>query len=271
MALVLTADLGNSRLKLCVWETASDEVVARATLDAQGRDEIERAVGEFAREHAPIDAAALSSVAAADLDASVMDALRLAGIERVLVAPDCGLDIDVREPARVGRDRLYAARGSLAHTGASEHELIVVDAGTALTVDAVLSQDSARARASSNARACFLGGAIAPGPTLLARALAEHTARLPRIEPRVDAVPLGRDTESAVQSGVVVGFRGAAIELARRIAHTAEFRAPVVVVTGGAAAFLADLFRGPEFARVVHDPDLVQRGLCASLRAAISR
>jgi type III pantothenate kinase len=88
------------------------------------------------------------------------------------------------------------------------------------------------------ARPAFLGGAIAPGPALLARALAEGTARLPLVQPDPGAAALGRDTEAAVRAGVSIGFRGAARELALRVAREAGLGEAPLVVTGGARAFL---------------------------------
>lgn len=259
MDLALTADLGNSRLKLCAWDLARGVVVARGAFDSDGG--AGPAAARFALQHAPFQVSALSSVAARELELEVAEALRAAVGGPLSVAPDCGLALDVREPARVGRDRLYAARGALEHAGellgVASTGIVVLDAGTALTVDAV---DTA-------GRGRFLGGAIAPGPALLARALAQHTARLPLVEPAVGAPALGRDTESAVRAGVVVGCRGAALELAARVAEDAGFRAPVIVLTGGASALLAGLFEAPRFASVLEDPDLVHRGLFASLRA----
>jgi len=259
MELALTADLGNSRLKLCAWDLARGVVVARGAFDSAGG--AGPAAARFARTHGPFRASALSSVAARELEVEVAEALRAAVGGPLSVAPDCGLALEVREPARVGRDRLYAARGALEHACESDRAagtgIVVLDAGTALTVDAV---DAA-------GRGRFLGGAIAPGPALLARALAQHTARLPLVEPTAGAPALGRDTESAVRAGVVVGFRGAALELAVRVAEEAGFRAPVLVLTGGASGLLAELFDAPRFGRVLEDPDLVHRGLLASLGA----
>jgi pantothenate kinase type III len=259
MDLVLTADLGNSRLKLCAWNVAHRTVVARHTAVAD--DGLGRAVADFARDHGPFRTAALSSVAAREREDEVSRALHGAQSGSFVLAPDCGLAIDVREPARAGRDRLYAARGALELVRGIDDAVLVVDAGTALTVDALDARGDGR----------FLGGAIAPGPTLLARVLAEHTARLPLVELDHEATALGRDTESAVRSGVVVGFRGAALELALRIADEAGFRAPAVVTTGGASRWLHGIFDRVPFARVVDDPDAVHRGLFASVVAATHR
>jgi len=260
MELALTADLGNSRLKLCAWRLADGVVVARRAVDTVGS---ERAVAEFAREHGPFDCGALSSVAGREREDEVAAALAAHVEGPCVLAPACGLALDVREPARVGRDRLYAARGALEQARPDNAGLIVVDAGTALTVDAVDPRGDGR----------FLGGAIAPGPALLARALAEHTARLPLVEPTPRAPALGQDTESAVQAGLVVGFRGAARELALRVAIEAGWMLPRVWLTGGARDLLLDppLFDLQNFGACRVDEDLVHRGLLASLRVVLAR
>jgi len=253
----LTADLGNSRLKLCVWSSDRSVVVERATFDvAPG---IGSLASDFARARGSFTTIALSSVASAAREEEVAEALRGLGA-RFELAPDPGLDIDVREPARVGRDRLYAARGALVSESARETSIVVVDAGTALTVDALVGNR-------------FLGGAIAPGPMLLARALAEHTARLPLVEPSVGSRALGKDTEAAVRAGVVVGFRGAARELALRVSIEASMATPTVVVTGGARALLfsPSVFAEAPFVRCIEDEDLVHRGLLAALEPRLAR
>jgi len=172
---------------------------------------------------------------------------------RIEPALEPGLAILCREPASVGRDRLFAARAALDLCGDS----IVVSAGTALTVDAVRSD------------ATFLGGAIAPGPALLARALAEGTARLPTIDPRPNRPALGRDTKEALEAGVGVGFRGAARELVERVGEESGLARAPVVLTGGARAFLLDpsAFEGRP---LVVEADLVHLGLLRALEAEVA-
>jgi type III pantothenate kinase len=70
-------------------------------------------------------------------------------------------------PDQTGPDRLLAAWAAATIYGTP---VIVVDLGTATTVDAV------------DGDGFFLGGAILPGLALAADALAEGTARLPRVE-----------------------------------------------------------------------------------------
>lgn len=251
MRAVLTVDLGNSRLKACRWEQDGAAFECRARWEGEVV-QLEDLGRWLVRHSAPL--AALASVATRERTERVR-ALLGEHCERVLMAPESGLENRCREPERVGADRLYAAAGAVALWARS---CLVVDAGTALTVDALLVSAGA---------AAFLGGAIAPGPRLLAVALAEGTARLPRIEPRAGAHALGTVTEEALQAGVVVGFRGAAAGLVEEVAAEAGLGTAPVVLTGGAREFL--LAPRPFTARHLEVvPELVHRGLLAALLRA---
>lgn len=250
---VLTVDLGNSRLKAVLWSPA-EEPLAADSWEGDGSD-----LDAFQRWLGPARGrpGALSSVAASARTEAVQRALEAAGV-RLHVAPESGLENRCRPPEGVGLDRLYAAAAAAELCAGS---CIVVDAGTALTVDAVTVEGPVRA---------FLGGAIAPGPSLLAAALAEGTSRLPRIQPEPGARALGRSTEEALRAGIGLGFRGAARALVEGLAAEAGFGAVPVLLTGGARAHLMqpEPFT-PRPLRVV--PDLVHRGLLAALRAAEAR
>ena len=268
LRLQLTCDLGNSALKLRLWEPASE--APRATLELPVSDAEAEALADglnrFLDAELPAGAevsSALSSVAGAAHTDAVATSLETRG-SLTSAPPIANL---CRNPESVGADRLWAARGALDLVSAS---CIVVDAGTALTVDAVVPSGPGEPTAGD-----FLGGAIAPGPALLARALGERGARLPEFEAAPDVPALGRDTLSALRSGIAVGFRGSAAELARCVALEAGLAdgAPrnlagvAVVLTGGAREFLlrpapfvsADL-------RVV--PDLVHAGLWYAVATA---
>jgi pantothenate kinase type III len=245
---MLTVDLGNSRLKAQRWERSSAgfEPGARYVGDPLDLAPFARWLGRGVA--LPC---ALSSVAGRERTEPVRAALEASGVA-LRIAPETGLTNRCREPEQVGLDRLYAAAGARALFGRS---CVVVDAGTALTVDAL--EVVGRA-------AAFLGGAIAPGPELNAAALASGTARLPLVEPRVGARALGRSTEEAILAGVVLGFRGAAGRLVEELVRETGFPDPLVVLTGGARAFLLEPQPFTERALEVV-PELVHRGLLAAL------
>lgn len=245
----LTVDLGNSRCKLRRWTLRPDrapELVGEG--EFQSASGLGSRVSAWAGNEASDDAAAVCSVADPSLEAEIALALKAAVAGRIELRPDPGLAIACREPSSVGRDRLLGARAALELVGGNA---IVVSVGTAMTVDAV------------RADCTFLGGAIAPGPVLLALALAQGTARLPSVEPRAGAPALGVDTQGALRAGISVGLRGAARELALRVGEEAGMPDAAIVLTGGARGFLLDphVFQA---SRVLVERDLVHLGLLAA-------
>ncbi len=75
-----------------------------------------------------------------------------------------------------------------------------------------------------------------PGPILSAHALAEKTAKLPRVQLRPHDTILGKDTKDNILTGVLFGHAGAVERIISEI--TKEFKKDLTVVaTGG----LADL------------------------------
>jgi len=127
-------------------------------------------------------------------------------------------------PDKTGVDRLAAALGAVVTVGGPA---VVVDAGTAVTVDCV------------DADGVFLGGAILPGLATQLWSLRQRTAQLPEI--KVEAAPsvsVGVNTVEAISGGVFFGLVGAVDHLVRRAVERVGTRA-TVVACGGDAALLA--------------------------------
>lgn len=157
------------------------------------------------------------------------------------------LSIHVDSPRAVGVDRLLNAVAANVIRPAGK-AMIIVDSGTATTVDVV------------SAEGAFEGGAILPGFQLCARALHQYTALLPHIANDELAAhtpePLGKNTRDAIRSGLFWGQLGAVKELVRHLQQQ-QAEAAFTVVTGGAGRLLV-----PELPRVVmHQPYLALQGL----------
>jgi type III pantothenate kinase len=150
-----------------------------------------------------------------------------------------------------GVDRLLNAAAAF---DTLKQACIIVDAGTAVTVDFV------------DGAGVFHGGAIAPGARLQLAALHEHTAALPSIEFRPpDGDAFGRNTAQAMLHGVFHGIRGLVWRLVEQYAE-AYGAFPLVVATGGDAA---TLFENDELInRIV--PDLTLLGIEVAARYAIT-
>jgi type III pantothenate kinase len=165
---------------------------------------------------------------------------------RALHHTDIKLPINVEHPERVGMDRLAAA---LAANRLRDpiRPAIIVDAGTAITVDLV------------DAAGVFQGGAILPGFRLSARALASGTDQLPEADSLfTNQAPatVGKSTVEAIRSGLFWGGVGAVDELVRRTAKQLTVT-PQVFVAGGDAGLLAEHLAG----EAVFEPDLVLHGI----------
>lgn len=160
------------------------------------------------------------------------------------------LPLEVTRPEQVGADRLASALWA-ARTFPGQ-AVLVFDLGTALTCSAV------------SASGAFRGGAIAPGLSTGAWALAERTARLPRVTPRGGPPALAGETEGCIQSGLFWGAVGLIEALVARAAPLLGGERPRVVLTGGDAGLVAP--HCPGIDRV--EPHCTLRGLAVALDAA---
>jgi type III pantothenate kinase len=161
------------------------------------------------------------------------------------------LKLDVHHPERVGVDRLVSTI-AVNHRRRPDEPAIIVDAGTAVTVDVV------------DRAGVFQGGAILPGLRTAARSLAASTDALPATDPlhhdRQPAV-IGKSTEEAIRSGVIWGAVGAVKELVLRMRQEVDCPAQVFC-TGGQGQFLSKLL-GPD---VQFLPHLVLEGAAIAAR-----
>lgn len=216
---------------------------------------VHEALAAWIRTHLPglgaVPRIVLASVRdqAADPIADHLDRVLGATVQRVGTDVPVPIATALDADTTPGVDRLLAA---LAAYEVLQQACIVIDAGTAVTVDFV------------DGEGTFHGGAIAPGLRMQLDALHAGTERLPAVAMAMpDEDPFGRSTASAMRLGVYHGIRGLT---ARMIDLYAERYAayPTVVATGGDAAML---FRDePLIDRVV--PDLVLRGIAIAARAA---
>ena len=152
-----------------------------------------------------------------------------------------GVEIRIDKPSEAGADRLVNSVGAhVKYPGA----LIIVDSGTATNFD-IVAADGA-----------FEGGVIAPGINLSMQALHQAAARLPRVAIQKPKCVIGKDTVTAMQSGVFWGYMALIEGMIDRI--KAEFGAPMTVVaTGG----VASLFEGATDKIDHFDPDVTIRGM----------
>lgn len=138
---------------------------------------------------------------------------------------DWGMDVDVDEPRSLGADR---ALNTIAAHAKYQGDLIVVDFGTATTLDVV------------DFNGAYKGGIIAPGINLSLDALVGKTAKLPRIAiqaPQSESV-IGRNTEDQMLIGVFWGYVAMMEGLIARM--RSEIGRPAKVIATGGLAVLFD-------------------------------
>lgn len=155
-------------------------------------------------------------------------------------ALDTGIRIKYDKPETLGIDRVLAVDAAYRFFCGS---CVVIDAGTAVTVDAV-GEDGT-----------FLGGYIFPGADLLSRSLSAKTS-LPCVSPDYDCTGVGNSTESCISRAVSLGFYAAVDKLIRLTAIAAGGTDRIIVTGGGGEHLMKCL----PFT-VVYRPFLVLEGL----------
>lgn len=228
--MLLAIDVGNTETKLGCFEGGDLKQTWRVTT------ELRRTADEYGVFFTQLfatsafDIAAIRAVAVASvvppLDPVLEDACRrFFGASPHFLKPQHQdlMRIATENPAEVGADLVAAAIGARERFGSP---LIVVSFGTA-TVFIAISGDGE-----------YLGVAIAPGIAVSIEALIGRTAKLPQIALEAPQRVIGRNTNDALQSGIVFGFAGQAEALVAGMRR--EMGVPAkVIATGGLAEVIA--------------------------------
>lgn len=246
--MLLTVDIGNTQTVLGLFDGAAIREVWRiATATERTPDEVAVLVDDLFRmrglDGADVDAVIVASVVPSMTAAFQSVAYTFTGAPAMTVGPGIktGLVLELDNPHEVGADRIANAVAAKELYGAPA---VVVDFGTATNIDVVSRSGS------------YLGGVISPGLETSATALFSHAARLSAIDLEFPPSPLGRNTRSAVQSGLMFGEAAKVDGLVHAIWRELGYETPVVA-TGGLAQTIA-----PHCETVTAvDTDLTIRGL----------
>lgn len=237
----LLFDLGNTLAKAVVWGAGQKQ--AQSTVPYTG-DWPEQLLAALKLESGaylgtPIKAAYVASVASKQSNEQLKQALQQQGIATEF-AQTRAEQADVRcayaKPERLGVDRWLAVLAafhtarSLGHSGAA----MVIDCGTAITVDAV------------QANGQHLGGLIAPGVARMVASLSGATPGIPAQELAWDkpALDLADNTATAVFHGALQAAVGL-IDNSRIRGQQNLPEDSVFFLTGGAASALQPLLAEP--------------------------
>jgi type III pantothenate kinase len=236
--MILAIDAGNTRIKWGLWEDCG--FVAQGSILTPRAGELPDALHMLPRAERAIG----SNVAGTEVRTAIEAALapwRTPLRWIVSTSAQCGVTSRYETPAQLGTDRWAALIGARARCSGP---CIVVNAGTAVTVDAL------------TAEGVFLGGLILPGLELMARSLAAGTADLPLQPGRFRQFPT--NSMDAIGSGALQAVAGAVDRMSQNVV-AAQHAQPQLVLSGGAAEVIGRILARP----YILAPGLVLEGLVA--------
>lgn len=253
--MMLFADIGNTRLKWCVVLAPLSPALATGTVVHDGR--ALSVLQQLFAEHAITQAYVCDvsgQTAAQAFDGRLMRLMSTAAA--------CGVINAYQMPEKLGADRWFAL---IAAWHRVRDTVIVVDAGTALTID-VVTVDSVTVDSVTGdtvtARGQHQGGFILPGLQLQLQALQRTREARPAswVGGYADLAP-GVNTAEAIEKGVLHSLVGAILSVRQGLC--AKGLRPVLL-TGGDADVLRPFMSAP----VLLEPDLVLTGMQYAVAAS---
>ena len=240
--MLLTIDLGNTSISVALFERDSlkwqDKSFTPKQISRNFMKKLLAPVVDFR-----IEDCIISSVV------PPLDQMLQSSLEEILSVPvyflthrtDTGMIIKIDDPEELGADRIADSVGAFHFFNPP---LIVVDSGTATTFDLV---DKNRQ---------YLGGSIFPGIGLSVNALAERTAKLPKVDFQMPEAIIGTNTEESIRAGIFFSYIGGLnfmIKEYKKILGAGT----KVIVTGGLIKDFQDKIEGVD----LYEPNLIHFGL----------
>lgn len=150
------------------------------------------------------------------------------------------ITIDYSTPQTLGKDRIAAAVGACSIY--PERNILIIDIGTAITIDFV------------DDHGVFRGGVISPGPDMRAKALNCFTGKLPLVSLDSEPSLQGKSTKDAISSGIINGVKFEIEGYITRYKQT--YGNMQVIVSGGSANIVINAVEG-----LIYHPNIVLLGL----------
>ncbi|NOZ09194.1 MAG: type III pantothenate kinase [FCB group bacterium] len=235
--MILTIDIGNTNVVCTLFEGEKPQESLRLASDLNF-------FAEFSiLKKYDIDGIVISSVVPGLTSAYIETCRNLFRLDPVQVDyRNSGLKTDVIRPDEIGADRICNVVAAVELYGTPG---IVVDFGTATTYDVI------------DPKGVFIGGAIAPGIDVSARYLFESAALLRETAFTIPDTPIGRDTATNLQAGIMFGAIDEVEGMVKRILQETGWRNPPVLLTGGFSPLISKGLRIPHFLV----PDLTSIGM----------
>ena len=248
--MILAIDIGNSNICAAVMQGAKKVASTRIRTYAEGSvsaylDEVSRFLSKNGIRPSDVRETAISSVVPCVCRTLTEACEELFGKKPLSVSrkdPEVPT-LALHSPERLGKDILL---GAIAARAEYPLPMLIIDIGTATTVCAIDETDT------------LIGYMIIPGPYTSVNALSAKAAQLPEIElDRPDSI-FGKDTVSAMQSGILYGSACALDGIIDRMEEEMQPAAPLTLIaTGGPAEAIIPLCRHT----IIRDDDLLLKGL----------
>ncbi|MEA1855754.1 type III pantothenate kinase [Cytobacillus sp. FSL W7-1323] len=246
--MIFVFDVGNSNMMMGVYQRDELKYHWRIETDRHKTEDEYAMIVKSLFEHEQLSFADIDGIIISSVVPPIMFALermceKYFHIKPLIVGPGVktGLNIKYDNPKEVGADRIVNAVAGIHEYGGP---LVIVDFGTATTYCYI------------NEHKQYMGGAIAPGIGISTEALYSRAAKLPRIEiVRPDGI-IGKNTVSAMQSGILFGYVGQVEGIVSRMKLQAK-EEPLVIGTGGLASLIAKESKVID----IIDPFLTLKGL----------
>jgi len=224
--MVLTIDIGNTRIKGAVFEQST--LVESFVFEVES---LQKKIENILHNHPKVAFLVVSSVGNLTKETFLVfeSKLKVHFVSHKDAFPFVN---KYATPTTLGIDRMVLAAGAtLQFPGLNR---LVIDAGTCITYDCIDANDN------------YLGGAISPGIRLRYESLHNYTAKLPLLAKELPDYFIGDSTVKAIHSGVVNGL---VYEIDGFIDQfKAKYSKFIIILTGGDADFLAVRLKNTIFA-----------------------
>ena len=229
----LIIDIGNTSVKLALYEAGSPVSVFR--LNDLSCEEIEKKIKGYT-----VGKAIISSVMDFPEYLSELLFSNIPFVHILSYKSKLPFTIGYETPETLGPDRIAAVAGAFSKF--SESEILIIDAGSAITYDYLSS-------------GLYCGGNISPGIGMRFRALNSFTGKLPLVSITDDYSSPGKNTSDAIAAGVITGVTYEINEYIRTFEKKhSGFK---IILTGGDSEYLMNKINY----HVAYMPDIVTDGL----------
>lgn len=222
----LVIDIGNTRTKIAIFEKS--EIIVSFTTDSL----TEHDITALKIDYPTINSAIISSVR--NSSALIINTLKNEFEFVVELEHNTPLPIKncYETPETLGKDRIAAAVG--ANFLYPQQNLLVIDAGTAITYDFVNSKNQ------------YVGGFITPGLNMRFKALHYFTEKLPLLHTSTPDHFVGNNTSNSIIGGIQYGLEGETERIIKY--HSDSATDLLIILTGGDKNYFEKILKNYKFA-----------------------